>query len=156
MIMKRFLVVAVAIIMVGLSGCGVDLVSYPTNHCTYQINNTSDKGFAIVVEVEPMKSYLIRSGDVPTRQSVNKETTTIWVSELDFEMNLFADEYITFSFHFDDGVKHTFNGELIENDFRDPNSWMMDMAEGENGVPYYTYTYTFSDEDYERIMALYE
>ena len=156
--MKRIGIIIGVLIMVLLSGCGLTInrVSYADNHCTYQINNVSDNSFEIHSEVEDIRLHHIRNGDVPAEKQIPAEGVTVWISQFDFIRDLFADEYFTFSFHFNNGEKHSFIGDLLVNDFRDANSWQVNITEDENGTPYYTYTYTFTSEDYEQIMALYE
>ena len=155
--MKRMGIIIGILFMVLLSGCGLFIhVSFADNHYTYQINNACDSGFVIHSEVvDPILSHYI-GDEVPTEKHITAGGATVWISEFDFRRDLFADENFTFSFHFSNGVEHTFVGDLIRNDFRDANSWQVDITEDENGTPYYTYTYTFTTEDYEEIMSLYE
>lgn len=60
-------------------------------------------------------------------------------------------EQIVISFGFANGVTHIFEGDLIDHDVRAMESWTVEYKyEGHWAY----HTYTFTDEDYERIMAL--
>lgn len=59
---------------------------------------------------------------------------------------------VTFCF-VDEDIEHAFEGEMIQNDVREVSNWeKQTTSQGGDTV----FTYTFTQEDYEEIMALYE
>lgn len=65
--------------------------------------------------------------------------------------------HVVLTFEFSNGIRHTFTGDKIACDVRDANNWVTSTSEVNE---YYSdnvdYTYTFTQEDYDEIMALYE
>lgn len=136
--------------------CGCE-VYYGDVIFTYRINNTTEETILLYTEATSQDMHVLSSGEIPMGATIYPLMQNKWIDGKNTGENIYADENFTYTFHFGNGVKHTFSGELISNDFRDVNSWQVEYtSEHDGNLPHIIYTYTFTDEDYERIMALYE
>lgn len=153
--MKRMTILMATLLAFVVSGCSVDR---DKPYSSYHINNESEEVFLVYVESTPEYSHRLGDSEIPMGTRIYPLMDNIWISHSPrIGENVCTDENFTFTFVFSrSGVKHTFSGEMIEHDFRDANSWQKVIAEDANGTGYDKYTYTFTQEDYERIMALYE
>ncbi len=67
------------------------------------------------------------------------------------------ERYLIMSFEFPNGVCHTFTGNVIGCDVRDWQNWEVSKSsELAHMLGYTDHVYTFTQEDYDEIMALYE
>lgn len=67
------------------------------------------------------------------------------------------ERYLILSFEFPNGVCHTFTGDGIRCDVREWQNWEVSKSsEFPELKGYSDHVYTFTQEDYEEIMALYE
>ena len=154
-VMKFYLIAILASIF---CGCGLMQVDYADNYVSYCIENESEKIFLLYVESAPEEYHLMAGGSVPMGETIYPLQCNKWIDRgTSIGEEIFVDGNFTFTMHFKNGVKHTFVGDLIENDFRNISSWQVEQTTEHNGnVPHTIYTYTFTDADYERIMALHD
>lgn len=66
------------------------------------------------------------------------------------------ERYLIMSFEFPNGVCHTFTGNVIGCDVRDWANWVVTKSSEVKLLGYSDHVYTFTQEDYDEIMALYE
>ena len=153
--MKRIAILVASLFAFVVSSCSsVDAID---PYSSYHINNEIDEVILVYVESTPAYSYLLSSGQIPMGTTIYPLQDNTWIARTyKLGVNVCTNENFTFSFVFKNGVKHTFSGEKIANDFRDANSWQKELRVDEYGTSCETYTYTFTQEDYEEIMALYE
>ncbi len=64
----------------------------------------------------------------------------------------YSNGHALITFEFSNGVTHCFEGEKIGHDVRNNESWNVVYEGVQNQIA--THTYTFTNDDYERIMAL--
>lgn len=152
---KTYLVLA--LLAFCLSGCESGIVPEHGYIVTYHIDNTN-ASHGYYIEIESAEPGALDNYQLPAQAYMQANQSNKWVST-DFPYNTVVDKYgfydFVFSFYFGGGIKHTFTGDMIENDIRDINSWKTVEKEYEYRTEI-TYTYTFTDEDYERIMALHK
>lgn len=154
---SRFLLSAIIFVSILFCGCDVNYFQYGCN----VVDNQSSHSFEIWTGTTLQDDELLKLRDVPSQASILPNQVNEWVP-MTYEnegVNPVCMEILTFTFVFENGVQHTFEGDFIVNDFRSLDSWSC-KREGavsvNDGATYNTYTYTFTDEDYECIMALYE
>lgn len=141
-----------------LAICAVASIAYscevtggPELRGSWCIDNQSDELFtSILVGLGPI-SFTETVKIYP--QSKQHLTETSRGSELDNPASKFEDGSIQLSFVFRNGIIHTFEGEITEHDIRIGDNWNLVVSDDELVR---TYTYTFTNEDYQRIMSLYE
>lgn len=150
--MKKIILFAVALTVVLFSGCE----SCFTTYYEYRIENSSNVDLIVETNVIPEIDWY----DVPVSEITlvgSKEIVKWSDSNHNKSKDIPGDRYLTFSFTFpDNGVVHTFGGDMIENDFRYLEYWKLECHPDGSNSQIYTYTYTFTQEDYERIMALHK
>jgi len=155
---KALIILAIASICIVCGSCkkNVDYFHYSRN----LIDNKSSYSFEVVAEAS--EQSILDLKNVPNSHSVESNALSEWIaksSRTEGVNPVVSGSAISYSFCFENGVRHTFQGEIIENDFRSENSWTCNREGAKNdseGSVYNTYTYTFTNEDYQRIMALYE
>lgn len=150
--MKRITLFVATLTVALFSSCIVDYKSY----YEYKIKNFSEVDFIIHTEFAP--NYDCPPSSVPETQLVRAKDITNWPDGYS-SPDIISRHNQTFSFiFFNDGVVHTFSGDMAENDFRYIQNWEMKCRPSEENpnVEVYTFTYTFTQEDYERIMALHK
>lgn len=154
--MKRVKLYLTAALVFLMTGCKT---VYPLDFVdTYRIDNKMSEDMFLYVEATPDAWTYISLGHIPSSMHITPSRTTTWIDRIPhIEPKLFASDSYTFTFQFKNGKKFTFSEELIPNDFRDENSWQVEHSEySDYNIPHTIYTYTFTDEDYERIMELCE
>lgn len=155
--MKRINLLSVIVTTIFMLG-GCRQVDYYQYSCNI-VDNQSSHSFKILVESSLQD--MLNWKNIPAIKNIPSNNKTEWISMSSKTegMNPVYNENITFTFVFENGVHHINQGELTDNDFRDLNSWIC-KKEGAKGIDegcvYQTYTYTFTQEDYEEIMALYK
>ncbi len=141
-----------------LAICAVASIAYscevtggPELRGSWCIDNQSDELFtSILVGLGP-RSFTETVKIYP--QSKQDLTETSFLNKLDNPATEFEDGSIQLSFVFRNGIIHTFEGEITEHDIRIGDNWNLVVSDDELVR---TYTYTFTNEDYQRIMSLYE
>lgn len=141
-----------------LAICAVASIAYscevtggPELRGSWCIDNQSDELFtSILVGLGPI-SFTETVKIYP--QSKQDLTETSRCSELNNPASKFEDGSIQLSFVFRNGIIHTFEGEITEHDIRIGDNWNLVISDDELVR---THTYTFTNEDYQRIMSLYE
>ncbi len=156
--MKRTTLILTAIFSILFVSNGCMTVDYFEHIDTYRIDNQLSEPIFLYVESDPDNWWNFSTGSIPTGQLILPTSCINWIDRMpNLSDNLFEDENFTFILQFKNGVRHIFSEELIPNDFRDVNSWKIEHTNEHDGkVPHTIHTYTFTQEDYERIMALYE
>lgn len=142
-----------------LAICAVASIAYscevtggPELRGTWCIDNQSDELFtSILVGLGP-KSFT-ETVKIHPQSKRNLTETSIGSIDWDNPASKFEDGSIQLSFVFRNGIIHTFEGEITEHDIRIGDNWNLVVSDDELVR---TYTYTFTNEDYQRIMALYE
>lgn len=155
---KTLTILAIASICIVCGSCkkNVDYFHYSRN----LIDNKSSYSFEVVAEA--FEQSILDLKNVPNSHIVESNALSEWIAEssnTEGANPVVSSRAIIYSFCFETGVRHTFQGDIIENDFRSEGSWTRSTegAKNENeGSVYNTYTYTFTNEDYQRIMSLYE
>ncbi|MBP3440240.1 MAG: hypothetical protein J6K24_03190 [Tidjanibacter sp.] len=152
--MKKSFFVAVLLLMATFWGCDDHIVEDNlTREGRWYINNFSSESFTVSIEGNEM---LLELRDGPIVTLVGADTYDVEITrpnESDYWAvgPHYSSDDIVISFEFSNGVKHTFQGALIERDVRYATSWVVkdvdDVVE---------HLYNFTDADYQRIMALYE
>lgn len=138
--------------------CGCTMVYYPDRYISYLIENKTD--YNLLLYTEPASSdhhLLVQTSGIPMGRALYKETLNKWINMDDTGVGteLFANDKFIFSLHLPNEVKHTYSGELIQNDFRDVNSWQVEeVSENDGHTPHIIYTYTFTQEDYDLLTEL--
>lgn len=141
-----------------LAICAVASIAYscevtggPELRGSWCIDNQSDELFtSILVGLGPI-SFTETVKIYP--QSKQDLTETSILNKLDNPASEFEDGSIQLSFVFRNGIIHTFEGEITEHDIRIGDNWNLVISDDELVR---THTYTFTNEDYQRIMSLYE
>lgn len=151
--MRTIKIIFIGLLAILLCSCKhTDYFGTPT---TYRIDNTNLSLGSYVIYVESPRAALLM--DIPAGTFMPRHSETTWFTTTSFS-NYFPCTYqdlCTVSIVLDGGLRYTYTGDMIENDIRDINSWTKEIVELDPGTKF-IYTYTFTDEDYERIMELCE
>lgn len=117
----------------------------------WAIDNKTPHQFNVTLDREGYVdyAYTVESNTIsPISSTSGGDAYTGWACE-----PLYCEGGVEISFTFENGVCHTFNGEMIDNDVRDSDCWLVLNHSEENTIEHY---YIFTTDDYECIMALYE
>jgi hypothetical protein len=152
--MKKIYFAVALLLMATFLGCDDHIVEDNlTREGRWYINNLSSESFTVSVEVDEM---WLEPSESPIVTLVEAKTNKVEITNPN-ELNFWAvgrrysSDRVVISFEFSNGVKHTFDGALIERDVRYATSWV--VKDGDDVVEH---LYNFTDADYQRIMALYE
>ena len=160
--MRRMFCYFATMLAIALVGCKATTPETLFHQSRLEINNISAQSFVVHLDppqgagapfeeristvVEPNSIAIIssQSGD---------EGWCTWASPhlLGFPVETVG---ILMTFYFvNKNIEHKFENEIIPNDVRDVSNWekQTNLSGGDT-----IFTYTFTEEDYERIMALYE
>lgn len=154
--MRRVNLLVIALIIVLLGGC-----SMPNEGGCYEfrgtwcVDNQTVHTFEVVVVVP--SAYNAKDGVKTSVGPIARKTITpnsFWAWFDIYSQPTTSHQMATITFNFSNGVSHTFEGELINCDVRNANNWEVAYAGEQNCIA--KHTYTFTNKDYEEIMALYE
>lgn len=165
--MKKYILILIAIFLISCNNDEGGSNGLPTLIGVWMIDNQSSQEFIVDLDFIPTDDIdhraLVEACSLayltPWRHRAwdGQEDFIEWHSAAYTPTYAYENELII-TLEFPNGISHTFSGEFIERDMRDENSWHAEykMWNNKKYVWCAEHTYTFTDEDYERIMALYE
>ena len=144
--LNRFVVLAIIVAL--MNGCAQPMGGPFDVFGQWNICNQTPYEFEVQLKYE---QYMFEKEAICVMEPQSTKVIVEDYGGLFFESSYAYREEVVFSFVFANGVVHTFDGDMIEHDVRDVDSWAVVLSEDKYNR---THTYTFTNDDYERIMAL--
>lgn len=153
--MRRIAYLTITLIMMLLSGCNSPKGCYDF-YGSWCVDNKSVNRFEVVVTV--LGIYNAEDGFVSSVGPISRAIITPhgagWAWYAGYSTTAESSRKATITFNFNNGVSHVFEGEMIGCDVRNADNWTVSYRGEENHLA--EHVYTFTQEDYDEIMALYE
>ena len=156
--MKRICILIAALFVVAFYGCEPE--GHPEKFGIWKIDNQTSYSFESVLV--STNDYFTKDGFessvspmAQTKITPDKHVYTAWESSYANPWGSDSVPHATkITFNFPNGVSHTFEGDMIDCDVRNTANWVVTYSGAENHIA--THVYTFTQEDYEEIRALYK
>lgn len=154
--MRKISLFIVSLIIVLLNSCSAPYEGGQYEFMgTWYVDNQTAHSFEVVVVVP--SSYDAKEGvktPVGPIACTRITPSSFWAWYDLYSQPTTSHQIATITFNFRGGVSHTFKGKVIDCDVRDAENWDIAYKGEQNCIA--KHTYTFTNKDYEEIMALYK
>lgn len=152
-----------------LWGCSSDDDTWFPSYGRWSIDNRTTHNFDVILDfmsyddndvlyvrkslVANVQANTLSHITLPYASDSRQPDTDFYYYQEYAQIDIYRDEYpIIITFEFPNGIRHTFTGDRIACDVRDANNWVVTRPK----THYSDHVYTFTQEDYDEIMSLYE